>query len=321
MIYNVKRYAYSNGLLSGLFWAINAALLSYIFSDNVIPHELKNISILVVAVAFFHDTYSAITLYFLKIRRSDFKKKFSIKKHYLLILSGFLAGPIGLTCYMQAIKYLGVALATSTVAIYPIIIVVILGVFFKLKLTRTIYFSIIISIIGCVGINFFSYQLSIDPDKIYLGLLFAIICILTWSFECVVVDRLSGNSELNSDMMLFIRQTSSAVLYFIIVLLLFDIKDLFTIITSIHYQFLILITSLFATISYLCWYKSISLIGASIATVLNVTYSFWGIILGVLFFNQKVTFFMFLSLLLIFTGITILMVGENKSNKEIEGII
>ncbi|WIG78058.1 DMT family transporter [Photobacterium damselae] len=319
MIYNIKSRAYSSGLLSGIFWAINATLLSFIFLDDTIPKEVKGISFLVIVVAFFHDTYSAVTIYVLKIKSSNFKRVFSLKKHYPLILSGFLAGPIGLTCYMQAIKYLGVALATSTVAIYPIIIVVILCVFYKLKITKKILFSIVISVIGCIGINFFSYQVSIEPDKIYLGLFFAIICIFTWSFECIVVDRLSDKAVLNSDMMFFIRQVSSSVLYFIIVLLLLDFNEITIIFSSFSYQVLIFVASLFATMSYLYWYKSISLIGAPIATVLNVTYSFWGVIFGVLIFEQKITIMMFFSLIMIFSGIIILMSEENK--KELKGYV
>lgn len=300
----------SSGLISGFFWAVNAAFLGYIYLDNVLPKSLNEIVALSFFIAFFHDFSSAIIVYIYKVKTYKPFKSFSFKKHYLLVFSGVLAGPIGLTCYMQSIQYLGVGLTTSTVAIYPVVITIILIAFFNKKVTRIAFASIILTVIGCIGVNFFSFEMNAN-DSVYLGGLFSIVCVITWSFESIVIDRLSNDNETNSDLMFFIRQVSSAFFYLIILVVFFDISDIFLFLFEINYILLIVITSFFATISYLFWYKSISIIGAPIATLLNVTYSFWGVLFGVLFFHQEVNIYIIISLLIMFMGIALLML-QNK---------
>lgn len=304
---------YNLGLSSGAFWAINAAFLSFILSQEEIPNLSLYIPLGVILVAFIHDSFSAITVFIFKVKFNDLKN-LKIRKHFYLSLSGFLAGPIGLTCYLLAIKYLGVAVATSTVAIYPIIITMVLSFLFGEKVKIYTIFSIVLTVIGCIGVNLFSAN-NIFVDKIFIGVFFSIICVFTWSFECIVVDRLSNDDSLDSSIMLFIRQLSSAVLYFIIISFIIDFD--YGIFSSLNYKLVawILFASLFATLSYLTWYSSIDKLGAPIATLLNVTYSFWGVCLSYLFLNQYVNISMFFSMCLILSGVAILLINKNKGLK------
>lgn len=310
---------YSNGLLSGFFWAVNAILISNIYNESNIPEKIKAVVFLMVFIGFIHDLFSAITIYIFKVNKKNLYDNFKIKKHYLLIFSGCLAGPIGLTSYIETIKYLGVGAATSTVAIYPIVVAIILVVFFKANCNFRIVLAVIFTILGCVGVNFFSSEINLGVGNIPLGIIFALICIISWSFECIVVDRICNDRSLNSDSMLFIRQISSAFLYFIIICAFFDVKVLVLFFFEYKYLLLIFITSLFATLSYLAWYKAIDILGAPIATLLNVTYSFWGVILGVIILSQKINIGIVFSVILIMAGIVTLFLG-NKKLQTIRGL-
>ncbi len=306
------RVGYTNGLFSGFLWAINAAFLSYIFLDDTVPLTLKGLISLSFFVPFIHDSASAATVYVALIKGRNLSKIFNIKKHYPLVLSGFLAGPIGLTCYIQSIKYLGIGVATSTVAAYPVLIALILAVFFKVKVSFKVFVSIIITVLGCILINMSSYQNDADNTNVTIGVIYAVVCVFSWAFESVVIDRLSESSDLKPEMMFFIRQASSALLYFCIVMFWFDFGELVLFLSEFKYLSIIYVASIFATMSYLYWYRSISIIGAPVATLLNVTYSFWGVIFGVVLFSQSVSLSMLLSLFLIMLGVFILTVEEKK---------
>ncbi|WP_318462734.1 DMT family transporter [Photobacterium leiognathi] len=311
MKFNLKyNNGYNLGLSSGVFWAINAALLSFILSQEEIPNFGLYIPLGVILVAFIHDSFSAITLFIFKIKLNNLKK-LKIRKHYYLSLSGFLAGPVGLTCYLLAIKYLGVAVATSTVAIYPVIIAMVLSFFFGEKIKKYTILSILLTVIGCIGVNLFSAN-TIFVEKIFMGIFFSVICVFTWSFECIVVDRLSNDDSLDSSVMLFVRQLSSALLYLIIISFIIDFD--YSVFSMFNYSLVswILFASLFATLSYLTWYSAIDKLGAPIATLLNVTYSFWGVCISYLFLNQYVDIPMFISMCLILSGVSILLVNKNK---------
>ncbi len=307
-----KKTGYTYGLLSGFFWAVNAALISYLLLESIIPNNIVGYGIVTIYIACIHDSFSAITIYFINIKNKE--NKIVINKYnFLLVLSGILAGPIGLSCYMTSIKYLGVGVATSTVAIYPVAVAVLSIIFLKDKLKQKTMYAIMITVIGCIGINYFSSEYNSIYD-LKIGLSLAIICVLSWAFESIVVDYLSKNNKNNqtTNMMFFIRQASSAVFYFIIIISFMDFKILVLTVENRSYLALIFITSLFATLSYLLWYKSISILGAPVGTMLNVTYCFWGVIFGVFVFHQDLSLQMVLCLFLIVGGIFTLLNNQRK---------
>lgn len=309
---------YIEGLASGFFWAINGIIVGYLLSNKIMPITLQSVVFIGFFIAFFHDFFSSLTVYITRIRRKNKLHKFNLKKHYALILSGILAGPLGFTTYIQAIKYLGVGIATSTVAIYPVVITIISVLFFKKRLTKNILFSVLITVVGCIGINIYSSSMSNEIINIHRGVLFALICVFSWSFESVVIERCCSTTDLDSDTMFFIRQCSSALLYLVIIICFFDVNIVFDFFVDYKYLSFIFMASIFATISYLLWYKAIDKLGAPIGTVLNVTYSFWGVVLGAVLFSQYFDIYILFFLILIITGV-ILSVMDKSSKNAVEG--
>lgn len=308
---------YIEGLASGFFWAINAIIVGYLLSNKIMPISLQSFVFIGFFIAFFHDLFSSLTVYITRIYGKNKLYKFNVKKHYALIFSGILAGPLGFSAYIQAIKYLGVGIATSTVAIYPVVISIISVLFFNKKLTKNILFSILITVVGCIGINIYSSAMNDEIINVYIGVFFAMICVFSWSFECVVIDKYCSTTDLDSDAMFFIRQCSSALLYLVIIVFFFDINIVFDFFIDYKYLSFIFIASIFATISYLLWYKAIAKLGAPIGTVLNVTYSFWGVVLGAILFRQYFDIYILFFLVLIITGV-VLAVMDNISKTTIE---
>ena len=109
--------------------------------------------------------------------------------------------------------------------------------------------------------------------------------------EALILAKCLTDPEVTDEYALQIRQTTSAVVYGVILLpILGCIKGgIFS-----GWEFagslfvdtgwlipVIAIAGLFATVSYLFYYKAIAQIGASKAMALNVTYTAWAIVFGV----------------------------------------
>ena len=109
-------------------------------------------------------------------------------------------------------------------------------------------------------------------------------CAFGWGIEAVIIAKSVQDDLVTDEIALVIRQTTSAVIYGIIVLPIINgwgfTRTLFY--NTGYLMPVIAIAGLFATISYLYYYKSIAEIGASKAMALNITYSAWAVIISII---------------------------------------
>lgn len=92
------------------------------------------------------------------------------------------------------------------------------------------------------------------------------------------------NPEIRNVCALQLRQTTSSLVYGIIILPTIDGLAFTSKLVSSHPELLLYlaIAGLFATVSYLFYYKAIAGVGVSKAMALNVTYCAWAMICSVL---------------------------------------
>ena len=110
-------------------------------------------------------------------------------------------------------------------------------------------------------------------------------CAFGWGIEAVILAKSLTDPEVTDEYALQIRQMTSALTYGVIIIPALKgwgfTVSLFTENTGWLIP-TIAIAGLFATVSYLFYYKAISRIGASKAMALNVTYCAWSILFTVL---------------------------------------
>lgn len=113
----------------------------------------------------------------------------------------------------------------------------------------------------------------------------ALMCAFGWGIEAVILAKCMQDPEVKDEYALQIRQTTSALVYGIIIIPVLNgwgfTVSLFTATTGWLIP-VIIIAAFFATVSYLCYYRAIASIGASKAMALNVTYAAWAILFTVL---------------------------------------
>ena len=250
------------GLFSGIFWALDTIVLSYI-------------SAFVLIICFFHD-FIAVWLLF-------FTSKINLKKQELkiLILAG-IAGGLGMILYLLGIYLSSASIAGVLSSLYPIFSAVLAHFVLREYLSLLGYFGLVLAIFG----TFMLFNINLSEFS-FLGAFCALGCAFCWGSECVIVK-----------LALFIRQCVSSFFSFVGILVVFSLSKLDF---SQSNLYLVCVASVLGTISYLFYYKAISKLGALKAMGLNISYSAWIVVFGV-FFGSQINMYLLLCALIIIFG-------------------
>lgn len=299
---SINKNGVLNGLMSAIMWGIDTVLIGLVIMYISYFHINRAMLLAPFISAFLHDLCSTIWIAIYLI----FKKKLSSIRVCLksrsakyVIIGGLLGGPIGMAGYLLAIKYLGASLTATISSIYPAVGAIISKVFLKEKMNKSGWLGLSISIIGIILIGYTKENLVQSK----LGFIFIALCVISWGSEAVICSIGMKDEEISSDLALFLRQATSALVYGIIIIPI--IKGIFLTISAISQPIIILIifTAFFGSASYMCYYTAIHKLGPTRAMGINITYFIWAIIFDTIFMGKQ------LSLKIIVLG-TIIMIGS-----------
>lgn len=273
------------GLFAGITWALETVILGIALSMT--PFVSGECAILLAPFisTFLHDASSAIYMWGFNAIKGNLKEIFKIvktKNFKWLLLSSAIGGPIGMTGYVLAVNYMGSSVGAVATAVYPAIGSVLAYLFLKEKIRWYQWIFLLLTMLGVYGL---SYSPELNIVNFRLGLCGVLMCAFGWGLEGVILSKCLKDEELKSEYALQLRQTTSAVLYGAIILPVLNgwgiVSELF-VQENIMTLLVIAISALFATISYLLYYKTIAKIGVSKAMGLNITYTAWAILFTVI---------------------------------------
>lgn len=274
-----------SGIIAGVTWAIETVVLGIALAMSPFCSTEQAIFLAPFVSTFLHDACSAIWATAYNGVRGNLKnvwKAFKTKSGKWVVAAAVIGGPIGMTGYVMAVNYMGASIGAVASAIFPAIGSILAYIFLKEKMKWYQWIFLAVTLVGVYGL---SYSPDLQIQNFWLGLLGAVMCSFGWGIEAVILAKSLTDPEVTDEYALQIRQTTSALVYGLIILPLlkgwgFTI-DLFTANTGWLLP-TIAIAGLFATVSYLFYYKAIAQIGASKAMALNVTYCAWAIVFTVL---------------------------------------
>ncbi len=277
------------GVFAGVTWALETVVIAVALSMTPFVSTAEGIFLAPFVSTFLHDTFSAVYMWLIHGVKRELKPIFHIcktKDFKWMILASAIGGPIGMTGYVLAVNYMGSSIGAIASAVYPAIGSVLAYLFLKEKVKWYQWIFLILTLAGVLGI---SYSPDLNIKNFWLGLLGAFMCAFGWGTEGVILSKCLKNKEVKSEYALLIRQTVSALLYGGIIITalrgwgfvstLFE-KDNTTVF------FVIMLAALFATISYLLYYKTIEKKGAAKAMGLNITYTAWAMFFTVVLFRD-----------------------------------
>lgn len=289
------------GLGSGLLWGLDTVLSSLIFIS--VPFSLGDPRLIsgALLVAFFHDFISAIFLSITLMIEGKLPQTLSVLKvksaHFVMIGSLF-AGPLGMRSYLYAVDSIGSGLTATISSIYPAVAAILGALFLKDFLKKRNWLGLLLIILAVVTLGFSSFQ---NTDISVLGILAGVLCVGGWAAESVITAY-GMKEDITPKQALFIRQWTSSIFYFMFMVFEGDVIYSLQSVISSQIFYLILITSIVGTVSYLCYYFAINEIGPVKATALNVTYSIWASIFTLLFLDGTLDVKLVISSLLILVG-------------------
>lgn len=273
------------GIIAGITWAIETVVLGIALGMTPFVSTEQAIFLAPFVSTFLHDAFSAIWACIYNGVKGNlgnvWKALVHTKSGKWVVIAAVIGGPIGMTGYVMAVNYMGASIGAVASAIFPAIGSVLAYIFLKEKMKWHQWVFLVITLLGVYGL---SYSPELSVENFGLGILGALMCAFGWGIEAVVLAKCLKDPEVTDEYALQIRQTTSAITYGAVILPAIGgwvfTADLFTQSTGWLLP-VIAIAALFATVSYLFYYKAIAKIGASKAMALNVTYTAWAILFTV----------------------------------------
>lgn len=274
-----------SGILAGIFWALETVVLGIALAASPFVSSEEALFLAPFVATFLHDTCSSLYMLIFNVARGSSRELFGIFKSKnlpWLILASAIGGPVGMTGYVMAVNFMGASVGAVASAIYPAIGTALAFFFLKEKVKWYQWLFLFFTLLGVLGI---SYSPALTLSNVWLGLLGALMCAFGWGIEAVILAKCLKSDEIKSEYALWARQTTSALVYgALIIPILGGVRFTASLFVGEGIATLptVALAALFATLSYLCYYRAIASLGAARAMALNITYTAWAIVFTVL---------------------------------------
>lgn len=296
--------------LSGFLWGIDTALLAVL--TTFLSYNSSTNSVIFVGIlgALLHDAVCTIFMWIYISTRKKWHKTLEILNKprilALIIVGSLLGGPLGMSGYVLAASNIGAGYAAAISAFYPAVGTVLSALILRERLSAAKYAAFALALIAVSALGYFSCAQdaqSYANSNTILGLAGAILSVVGWGSEAVVCAWATRQKSIDDEIILHIRQTTSAFAYVIIAIIAIvssifvsstgtstgtsavtstGLESYISLNTSSLQSFKIagmaIIVGLLGVSSYLCYYRGIAKVGASRAMAANVTYAAWSMI-------------------------------------------
>lgn len=270
------------GLFSGILWGLDTVVLGIALSMSPYIGTAEAIAFAAIASSFLHDAGCAIWLMIYmgaKRRLKDTLAALKTRSGKVVMLGALLGGPIGMTGYVIAINNIGAAYTAIISAFYPALGAFLSFVLLKEKMDGKQIASLVAALVGVMAMGYISAGDS-EMGNATLGLVGAVLAVVGWGSEAVLCAWGMRDDAVDNETALQIRETTSALVYGIVVLPLFGAWGFAASAAPSLATGVIALSALAGTASYLFYYKGISVIGAAKAMALNISYSAWAVVFG-----------------------------------------
>lgn len=270
------------GLFSGILWGLDTVVLGIALSMSPYIGTAEAIAFAAIASSFLHDAGCAIWLMIYmgaKRRLKDTLAALKTRSGKVVMLGALLGGPIGMTGYVIAINNIGAAYTAIISAFYPALGAFLSFVLLKEKMDGKQIASLVVALVGVMAMGYISAGDS-EMGNATLGLVGAVLAVIGWGSEAVLCAWGMRDDAVDNETALQIRETTSALVYGIVVLPLFGAWGFTASAAPSLATGVIALSALAGTASYLFYYKGISVIGAAKAMALNISYSAWAVVFG-----------------------------------------
>ncbi len=272
------------GLTSGLLWGLDTVILGIGLAMAPYIGTAEALALAAIVGAALHDAFCAIWLFLymaVKRRLKDTLAALKTRSGKVVILGALLGGPIGMTGYVTAINNIGAGYTAIISSFYPAFGTVMAVLLLKEKMNWKQVVALAVALAGIIAMGYLSADTTVTGNAV-IGLLGAAACVIGWGSEAVLCAWGMRDDSVDNETALQIRETTSALVYLVFVLPLFGAWAFTLTAFPSAATGIVALAALAGATSYLFYYKGIAVIGAAKGMALNISYSAWAVLFGVI---------------------------------------
>lgn len=223
-----------------------------------------------------------------------------------LVIMGLLVSFSSLFLFISY-NHMDAGIASTILFVYPVLVAIIMGVFFKEKISIITIFCILLALSGISML----YQGDGGSTLSTTGIIFVLLSSLSYAIYIVGVNQSSLKS------LPTLKLTFYALLFglSIYVVRLHFCIDLQSIPTPWLWGCVIALAILPTAISFICTASAIHHIGSTPTAILGALEPVTALFFGVLIFNEKLTLRLIIGVFMIITAVTLIIVGQSVLKK------
>lgn len=308
---NIKRGIFL-GLIAGALWGLDGVLMGIYFHETLLK-EGESIIVLSIVGACIHDGLAALWIFIKNVMSNKghlYKEVFRKISLKYLVVGSVLGGPIGMTGNLLGIQFSGASYTSGITSSYPVLGAVLGMIFLKEKINFKGIVGIFTAVLGAVVISYTPPN-NTNYLYFYIGIGCAVFAVIGWALEGVISTYCM--KYIDSDIAIGIREMYSFFTYLIIMAILFFFKgEILTDYIDYKYLYIVVLASVVGAFSFLCWYRSMKILGVSIAMSLNITYALWAVLFCVLLTGLKLTENLVIGIVIIAVGTIFTIFGRKQ---------
>lgn len=247
----------------------------------------------------------AVLIYALWLK---FVKKISFKitkKEFLPIFALGVLYSISSITLFSSFQFIEAGVACTILFIYPVIVALIMSIFFKEKLTKTVIGSIFLTSIGILLLYKGKNGISLNINGIILVLFSA----LSYALYMIGINTIKPIQKINRAKLTFYVMTAGLTVYIYNIL---TTTPLQTLSTPSMWVFAIGLALFPTIISLETITISIKLIGSTTTAILGALEPLTAIFFGIIFFNEQMTVRRASGVILILIGVFQIILNKKK---------
>lgn len=288
-----------NGVIASVSYGMNPLFALPLYAQGI---EVNSV--------LFYRYFFAVVIYFLWLKCV---KKISLKiaKSELvpLLFLGIFFSLSSLTLF-ESFHYIEAGIACTILFIYPVIVALIMAIFFKEKITKTVVSAIFLTSIGIALL----YKGKPDSVLSLKGVAIVLASAFLYAFYIVGVKSIKAIKSMNSAKLSFYVMLFGLLVYVVNLKFCTNLQGL----TTITAWLFVIGLAIFPTIISLETIGiAIKLIGSTNTAILGALEPLTAIFFGILFFNESLTLRISIGVILILFGVFLIISRNMTSNKKI----
>lgn len=288
-----------NGVIASVSYGMNPLFALPLYAQGI---EVNSV--------LFYRYFFAVVIYFLWLKCV---KKISLKIAKCELVPLFFLGiffSLSSLTLFESFHYIEAGIACTILFIYPVIVALIMAIFFKEKITKTVVSAIFLTSIGIALL----YKGKPDSVLSLKGVAIVLASAFLYAFYIVGVKSIKAIKSMNSAKLSFYVMLFGLLVYVVNLKFCTNLQGL----TPITAWLFVIGLAIFPTIISLETIGiAIKLIGSTNTAILGALEPLTAIFFGILFFNESLTLRISIGVILILFGVFLIISGKMTSNKKI----